>query len=172
MVVYQPVERFLSVLVLDGVLERYPGAAGRRHRDGRRLGAGDAAPPRPRRRDLAAAPSPASPTFARRPSEQAAAQLRFTPYPFEDVGRLCRESDPSLYLFSSDYPHAEGGRDPLGRFERSLADLPDPVHASFLCGSAGEWLGLRRGGPVVTPPGVADAGRDSVSSAHSEEVRP
>ena len=60
--------------------------------------------------------------FDRLPSEQAAAQLRFTPYPFEDVGAMCRESDPALYLFSSDYPHAEGGRDPLGRFDRSLAD--------------------------------------------------
>ena len=59
--------------------------------------------------------------FDRLPSEQAAAQLRFTPYPFEDVGALAAESDPALYLFSSDYPHAEGGRDPLGRFERSLA---------------------------------------------------
>jgi len=28
-------------------------------------------------------------TFERRPSEQAAAQLRFTPYPFEDIGWLC-----------------------------------------------------------------------------------
>ncbi len=58
----------------------------------------------------------------RRPSQQASDQLRFTPYPFEDVGLLCRVSDPSLYLFSSDYPHAEGGRDPLGRFSKSLAD--------------------------------------------------
>ena len=99
-----------------------PGPARRRDRDGRRLGAGDAARASITRCRSGSAPSPASATFDRRPSEQAAAQLRFTPYPFEDVGvARARESDPALYLFSSDYPHAEGGRDPLGRFDRSLA---------------------------------------------------
>jgi hypothetical protein len=81
-------------------------------------------------------------TFERRPSEQAAAQLRFTPYPFEDVGWLCAQSNPALYLFSSDYPHAEGGRDPLGRFDRSLAGLDDATAAAFYADSAVDWLGL------------------------------
>ena len=67
----------------------------------------------------------------RRPSEQIRAQLRFTPYPFEDVGAFIRESSPDLYLFSSDYPHAEGGRDPIARFERSLADADAAVHHCF-----------------------------------------
>jgi hypothetical protein len=79
--------------------------------------------------------------FTRSPSEQAAAQLRFTPYPFEDVGLLCRESDPQLYLFSSDYPHAEGGHDPLGRFDRSLADAPAGVVDGFFADNALDWLG-------------------------------
>ena len=39
---------------------------------------------------------------------------------FEDVGVIINASDPRLYMFSSDYPHPEGGRDPLGRFGRSL----------------------------------------------------
>ena len=30
------------------------------------------------------------------------------------------ESNDDLYLFSSDYPHTEGGRDPIGRFEKVL----------------------------------------------------
>ena len=78
----------------------------------------------------------------RLPSEQAAAQLRFTPYPFEDVGLLCRVSDPALYLFSSDYPHAEGGRDPLGRFTKSLAGVDEQTAAGFFAGNARAWLGL------------------------------
>ncbi len=83
-------------------------------------------------------------TFDRLPSEQAAAQLRFTPYPFEDVGGLCALADPRLFLFSSDYPHAEGGRDPLGRFERSLTDAraDEATVEGFLAGNAAEWLGL------------------------------
>jgi uncharacterized protein len=83
-------------------------------------------------------------TFRRTPSEQASAQLRFTPYPFEDIGRIASESDPRLYLFSSDYPHAEGGRDPLGRFERSWAATPavDDTLTGFFSGNAASWLGV------------------------------
>jgi hypothetical protein len=34
-------------------------------------------------------------------------------------------------MFSSDYPHAEGGRDPIGRFERCLAGVDEGVKARF-----------------------------------------
>jgi predicted TIM-barrel fold metal-dependent hydrolase len=141
MVVYHPAERFLSVLVLDGVLERHPDL----HGGAIEMGAGWV-PAMLRRLDHAVdiwkRSEPRLGTFERTPSEQAAAQLRFTPYPFEDVGWLCSQSDPSLYLFSSDYPHAEGGRDPLGRFDRSLAALDDTAAASFYADNAGGWLCL------------------------------
>jgi uncharacterized protein len=143
MVVYQPAERFLSVLVLDGVLERHPSLRG----GAIEMGAGWV-PAMLRRLDHAVdiwqRSEPRLATFERTPSEQASAQLRFTPYPFEDVGWLCGQSDPSLYLFSSDYPHAEGGRDPLGRFDRSLASSSDAVRAMFLADNAIGWLGLER----------------------------
>lgn len=139
MVVHHPVERFLSVLVLDGVLERLPALKGGAIEMGAHW-----VPGMLRRLDHAASiwakPEPHLATFTRTPSEQAAAQLRFTPYPFEDVGALVAESDPALYLFSSDYPHAEGGRDPLGRFERTLAGTaPDAVDAFFADNASG-WL--------------------------------
>ena len=140
MVIYQPIERFLSVLVLDGVLERHRGLRG----GAIEVGAGWV-PDMLRRLDHAVAlwstSEPRLKTFQRTPSEQAAAQLRFTPYPFEDVGLLCRESSPRLYMFSSDYPHAEGGRDPIGRFDRSLAGHSAEVLEGFYCGNAREWLG-------------------------------
>lgn len=53
------------------------------------------------------------------------------PYPFENVAQLVRESFPELYLFSSDYPHAEGGRDPIGRFERVTEPLSEGQRAQF-----------------------------------------
>jgi predicted TIM-barrel fold metal-dependent hydrolase len=142
MVVYQPAERFLSVLMLDGVLERHP-----RLRGGAiEMGAGWV-PDMLRRLDHAAEiwskSEPELRNMKRKPSQQAADQLRFTPYPFEDVGLLCRVSDPSLYLFSSDYPHAEGGRDPVGRFTKSLANASDAVAAGFFAENARSWLGLR-----------------------------
>jgi predicted TIM-barrel fold metal-dependent hydrolase len=140
MVVYHSAERFLSVLVLDGVLERHPTL----HGGAIEMGAGWV-PMMLRRLDHAVAiwsrSEPRLADFERTPTEQAVAQLRFTPYPFEDVGLLCTESDPSLYLFSSDYPHAEGGRDPLGRFDRSLAAAPPHVVDRFYAGNALDWLG-------------------------------
>ena len=47
------------------------------------------------------------------------------------MGALVNESNPDLFLFSSDYPHMEGGRDPLGRFDRSLEGFDDAVKARF-----------------------------------------
>ena len=141
MVVYQSAERFLSVLVLDGVLERHPLLRG----GAIEMGAGWV-PAMLRRLDHAVdiwqRSEPRLATFERAPSAQASAQLRFTPYPFEDAGWLCTQSDPALYLFSSDYPHAEGGRDPIGRFDRALAGIDDATRASFFATSAREWLGL------------------------------
>jgi predicted TIM-barrel fold metal-dependent hydrolase len=46
--------------------------------------------------------------------------VRFTPFPGEDVAEMIAHSGPELYLFSSDYPHPEGTKDPIGKFERSF----------------------------------------------------
>ena len=130
-VIFHAAQRFISVLVLDGVLERFPRLKG----GVIELGAGWV-PDTIRRLDHAvdiwARTERHLATFERKPTEQFRDQLRFTPYPFEDVGALIRESMPELYLFSSDYPHAEGGRDPIGRFSRALADTaPDDQRRFF-----------------------------------------
>ena len=57
-----------------------------------------------------------------RPSDYVHRQCRFTPYPTEDVGWIVEQGGADLVLFSSDYPHVEGGRKPLERFEASLGD--------------------------------------------------
>jgi len=112
------------------VLERHPGLRG----GVIELGAGWV-PDTLRRLDHAASiwarSEPHLAEMTRTPSEQIRAQVRFTPYPFEDVSALVRESYPELYLFSSDYPHAEGGRDPIGRFEKSTALLSERERALF-----------------------------------------
>ncbi len=54
------------------------------------------------------------------PSEFVKRQVRVTPYPAEDVGWIVEQSGDGICLFSSDYPHVEGGRDPIKRFEASL----------------------------------------------------
>ncbi len=55
-----------------------------------------------------------------KPSEYVTRQVRATPYPHEDTGWTIANSAPSVCLFSSDFPHVEGGRNPIGRFERSM----------------------------------------------------
>ena len=55
-----------------------------------------------------------------RPSDYVRRQMRFTPYPTEDVGWIIEQAGPEVCLFSSDYPHVEGGRRPIERFEASL----------------------------------------------------
>ena len=59
------------------------------------------------------------------PSEYARRQVRVTPYPHEDAGWCIREGGEEVFLFSSDFPHVEGGRNPLKRFEQSLEGLSD-----------------------------------------------
>lgn len=55
-----------------------------------------------------------------KPSEIVKRQFRATPYPHEDVGWIIANSGDEVALFSSDYPHVEGGRNPLKRFDESL----------------------------------------------------
>ena len=61
-----------------------------------------------------------------------APQLKFTPYPHEPVGWIIEQAGPELCLFSSDYPHIEGGRNPLKRFEMSTPASIESREGSFL----------------------------------------
>ena len=134
-------ETFVGTMVLDGVLERHPDL-----RVGViELGAGWV-PAMLRRLDSIATiwkrSEPELAALRRLPSEQITAQMGFTPYPFEDVGALVRESNPDLYLFSSDYPHIEGGRNPIGRFTTSLEGFDDTVLERFYSANMGRLIGV------------------------------
>jgi predicted TIM-barrel fold metal-dependent hydrolase len=66
-----------------------------------------------------------------RPSEYVTRQIRFTPYPTEDVGWIIEQAGPGICMFSSDYPHVEGGRRPIERFEASLAGTSTADRQAF-----------------------------------------
>jgi uncharacterized protein len=131
---HHPAETFLGALVLDGVLERHPTLRG----GAIELGAGWV-PSMLRRLDWTAEiwrkSEPDVAALQRRPSEQIIAQLAFTPYPYEDIGELIAQSDSRLYMFSSDYPHTEGGRHPLGRFTSSLTRCSAEAQEQFFAGN-------------------------------------
>lgn len=76
-----------------------------------------------------------------RPTEYVQRQMRFTPYPTEDVGWIISQSGPDVCLFSSDYPHVEGGRRPLERFEASLGDADESVRRRFYCDNFRDLMG-------------------------------
>jgi predicted TIM-barrel fold metal-dependent hydrolase len=123
-------EAFLTMLVLDGVLERHPGLRGAVVE----LGAGWV-PELLRRLDWVVKHWSRNDAnlqgLSRIPSEQITQQLAFTPFVFEEVGKFIDYSNPDLYLFSSDYPHIEGGRNPIARFEASLGDRSEAIRAKF-----------------------------------------
>ena len=68
-----------------------------------------------------------------RPSEIVRRQFRATPYCHENVGWIVQQAGPEVALFSSDYPHSEGGRNPMKRFSDSLAaaGVSEPVQRRF-----------------------------------------
>ncbi|MEO7398328.1 MAG: amidohydrolase family protein [Ilumatobacteraceae bacterium] len=66
-----------------------------------------------------------------RPSDYVRRQIRFTPYPTEDVGWIIANAGSEVVLFSSDYPHVEGGRRPIERFEAALGDADPEVRRAF-----------------------------------------
>ena len=68
-----------------------------------------------------------------RPSEYVRRSMKFAPYPTEDVGWIIEQAGPETVLFNSDYPHVEGGRRPIERFERSLGDASEAVRQAFYC---------------------------------------
>ncbi|TMK65696.1 MAG: amidohydrolase [Actinobacteria bacterium] len=76
-----------------------------------------------------------------RPSEYVRRQVRCTPYPTEDVGWIIANSAPEICMFSSDYPHVEGGRRPLERFEASLGNASDDVRRHFYCDNFRDLMG-------------------------------
>jgi YihY family inner membrane protein len=64
-----------------------------------------------------------------KPSEYVRRQVRVTPYPHEDTGWTIANAGPDVCMFSSDFPHVEGGRNPVARFERSMDAAAIDEHA-------------------------------------------
>jgi predicted TIM-barrel fold metal-dependent hydrolase len=66
-----------------------------------------------------------------RPSEIAARQFRVTPYPHEPSGWIIDNAHEDMLMFSSDFPHVEGGRNPLKRFAQALSGQSAQVLDKF-----------------------------------------
>jgi predicted TIM-barrel fold metal-dependent hydrolase len=131
---------FLGAMIYDGLFDRFPTLRGGCIEQGagwvvswlRQLDYGQRAFRRTEEplRDLALAPS----DYVRK-------HLKFTPFPGEDVGWMIEQGGPELFMFSTDFPHPEGGRDPLAKFEETLGSVGDDAQARFYHGNMAELLG-------------------------------
>jgi uncharacterized protein len=125
-----PPAQTLATMIFDGVFERFPDL---------RVGVieqGAIWVPSWMRQmesafDAFARHEPRLQALSMRPSDYVRRQIRFTPYPTEDVGWIIDQAGREVCLFSSDYPHVEGGRRPIERFERSLAGVDDGARQAF-----------------------------------------
>jgi uncharacterized protein len=140
MVLHHPPETFLACMALDGIFEQFPGLKGGCIEQGALWVVSLL-----QRLDIA------QNTFGRtepalrlplRASEYLRRQVKFTPFPTEPVGWMIEQAGPELFLFSSDYPHPEGGRDPLARFEQSLRDVGDAAKERFYSDNFTEMMGM------------------------------
>jgi uncharacterized protein len=81
-------------------------------------------------------------------SEYVTRQVRVAPFSHENVGWLMSQVDQEICMFSSDYPHIEGGRNPVARFERSMDafDIPSTVRERFYTDNFVDLMGGRVAG--------------------------
>jgi predicted TIM-barrel fold metal-dependent hydrolase len=139
-----PVMQTLATLVIDGVLERFPRLKFGVIEQGaiwlpgwmRQLDAAHEAFHRSEERLR---------RLSLRPSEYVARQVRATPYPTEPVGWIIAQAGEEVCLFSSDYPHVEGGRNPLKRFEDGLGGLGERARQRFYCDNFVDLMGAGLG---------------------------
>jgi predicted TIM-barrel fold metal-dependent hydrolase len=139
--IYHSPALFLGALILDGLFDRFPGLRGGTIEQG----AGwvvswmhhlDYAQRAFRRTE-----EPLRRLEAR-PSEYVHRHLRFTPFPGEPVGWMMEQAGSDLFMFSTDYPHPEGGRDPLTKFEEELQGVGSEDLSLFYRGNMATLLGL------------------------------
>lgn len=67
--------------------------------------------------------------------------VRVTPFVGERVGWLIEQAGPEIFLFSSDFPHPEGSRDPIGKFEATMDGVTDAARDAFYRGNLAAMLG-------------------------------
>ena len=77
------------------------------------------------------------------PTEYVKRHLKFTPYPGEPVGWMIEQAGRELFMFSSDYPHPEGTKNPMERFEATLTGISDADKDLFYAGNMAELLGSK-----------------------------
>ncbi len=140
MAIHQVPEQFLSAMILDGVLDDHPDLRGGSIEQGalwlpgflRLIDACQAtfSKTEPRVKEL-----------TERASDYVHRQLFVTPFVREDVGWLIESCGDDTLLFSSDFPHPEGSKDPVRHFEATMDDVSDTARDRFYEHNFAEMMG-------------------------------
>jgi uncharacterized protein len=134
-------ELFLACMAMDGTFDRFP----RLHGGVIELGAAWV-PAMLTKLDQATRSfrhtEPQLNAMELKPSEYIHRQMWFTPFPGEPVGDIIEQAGDDLLLFSSDYPHPEGTRDPLGRFRTAMAGVGEAAQERFYSGNFADMMRL------------------------------
>ncbi|MGH9006896.1 MAG: amidohydrolase family protein [Acidimicrobiales bacterium] len=78
--------------------------------------------------------------LAHKPSDYVRKHLKFTPFPGEPLGWMIEQAGAELFMFSTDYPHPEGGKDPLTKFEDALVGTGGAERERFYYSNMDELL--------------------------------
>jgi predicted TIM-barrel fold metal-dependent hydrolase len=123
-------QNFLCAMAMDGVFDRFPQLRG----GVIELGAGWV-PDFLRRLDQAwkgwRKTDPMIGGLSMEPSQFIRRAVRFTPFATENAGLIIKEGGEELFLFSSDYPHPEGTRNPIERFESTFEGFSEETKDRF-----------------------------------------
>jgi predicted TIM-barrel fold metal-dependent hydrolase len=125
LVAHMPAELYLQILVMGGVFERFP-----RLRFGIiEYGSGWVGPCVERMDLWTGFLAKVGRSYPMKPSEYVRRNVRVAPFYHENLPLMIeRYGMEEIYVFSTDYPHLEGSRDPIGKFQKWL-DRLDPGYA-------------------------------------------
>lgn len=140
---------FLGAMVLDGMFDRFPHLRGAVIEEGAAWVVSWLHQLDHAHRAFRRTEAPLQ-ELTRKPSEYVPGHLWFTPFPGEPVGWMVEQAGADLFLFSTDYPHPEGGRDPLAKFEEAMQGLDETDRDRFFYGNMAALLG-----PDLVPAGSA-----------------
>jgi predicted TIM-barrel fold metal-dependent hydrolase len=131
---------FLGTLILDGVFDLHPNLRGGVIEEGASWVVSWMHQLDFAQRSFRRTEGPLT-TLELRPSDYVRRNLKFTPFPGEPVGWMIEQAGDELFMFSTDYPHPEGGKDPLAKFEDAMVDTPEAAKQRFYYGNMAELVG-------------------------------
>ncbi len=128
---------FLAALIFDGVFDRHPNL--------RMISMEHAATWLPswlNALDFTAKMFGRKRPFVEAPSETARKRIKVSPFAGEDVGWIIDQVGPEMLVFASDYPHPEGGADPIAKFEATMGNCDAATLDAFYYGNMANAMGL------------------------------